>query len=78
MKQLFLLLILILAGCTSKPVKPIEYQNTFWLGCMNAYIHFTVKLGDDLPNSVADQANAWCTAQYESIKSGPMPRKDLK
>ena len=73
MKQLFLLLILMLVGCTSKP---IEYQNTFWLGCMNAYIHFTVKLGNELPNSVADQANAWCTAQYESVKSGPTPRKE--
>lgn len=63
MKYILFTLMLMLSACSNAPKKP-EYQNTFWIGCMNAYLHFTSK-EERVPMA---EANEWCLYKYESMR----------
>lgn len=62
------LIMLVLVNCahkeiTQEPIKKPEYQNTFWIGCMNAYLHF-----EHYKSGHVSEANEWCTRKYNEIK----------
>lgn len=69
MRHLTLLLALLLSGCAithTKTETRINYQDTFYIGCINAYLHFTVKPDDkQVPIKAAYD---WCTKAYSQIK----------
>ena len=59
----YLILLVFLAGCAStRTVKP-DYNNTFWLGCVNAYLEF------HKPHSAAvmSSADMYCREKKFSV-----------
>lgn len=70
----YLLLCLLLIACVSK-YKP-EYQNNFYVGCMNAFLHFEsdgpvlYKVREDQPPFSYElrYADYWCKDTYARIK----------
>ena len=61
----YLILLLILAGCSTAPKAKPEYQDRFFIGCMNAYLHFKMYEPVEV---VLPKAADWCVKKYDDIK----------
>lgn len=75
MKITLFIIVLLLSGCATSAKK--DPQNTFWLGCMNALLHFklndngafTVRTRGVVPtSSEVRYADAWCNDAYDRVK----------
>ncbi len=71
MKQLFAVLILIAAGCSSPPKAKDTtiYGDNFLIGCVNGHLHY--KSFKEPDTFDVKDAFDWCRLQYKKVVYGP-------
>ena len=62
---------LLLVGCSSSGAR-VDYQNTFWLGCMNAYLRYAPARNHA---EAMKHGNVWCIQSKREVDalSGSSP-----